>query len=28
MIEPIVHDRTLELKLARPPVNAISPELT
>jgi enoyl-CoA hydratase/carnithine racemase len=28
MIEPIVHDRILELKLARPPVNAISPELT
>lgn len=28
MIESIHHDRILELRLARPPVNAISPELT
>jgi len=27
MIERIVHDRILELRLARPPVNAISPDL-
>lgn len=28
MIQRIVHDRTLELRLSRPPVNAISPDLT
>lgn len=28
MIERIIHERILELRLARPPVNAISPELT
>lgn len=27
MIERIAHDKTLELRLARPPVNAISPDL-
>lgn len=28
MIERIVHDKILEVRLSRPPVNAISPELT